>query len=55
MPVLAELTLPFCRVGGMVIVHKTEGAAEEIASAELRDRDDGWRTHAHNQSDMGGA
>ena len=34
MPVLAELTLPFCRVGGMVVVHKTEGAVEEIASAE---------------------
>ena len=34
MPVLAELTLPFCRVGGMVVVHKTERAVEEIASAE---------------------
>ena len=34
MPVLAELTLPFCRVGGVVVVHKTDGADEEIASAE---------------------
>ena len=33
MPVLAELTLPFCRVGGMAVVHKTDGAVEEIASA----------------------
>ena len=34
MSVLAELTLPFCRVGGVVVVHKTDGADEEIASAE---------------------
>ncbi len=34
MPTLAELTLPFCRVGGLVVVHKTEIAYEEIASAE---------------------
>lgn len=33
MPALAELTLPFCRVGGRVIVHKTLDAAEEIESA----------------------
>ena len=33
MPALAELTLPFCRVGGRAIVHKTLDAAEEIKSA----------------------
>lgn len=33
MPALAELTLPFCRVGGRAIVHKTLDAAEEIESA----------------------
>ena len=33
MPVLVELTLPFCRVGGLVVVHKTVGADAEIASA----------------------
>ena len=33
MPVLAELTLPFCRVGGMVVVHKTDRAEAEILSA----------------------
>ena len=30
MPVLAELTLPFCRPGGYVAVHKTLSAADEI-------------------------
>lgn len=30
MPVLAELTLPFCRPGGHVVVHKTSSAAGEI-------------------------
>ena len=34
MPVLAELTLPFCRVGGIVVVHKTDRAESEILSAE---------------------
>ena len=34
MPVLAELTLPFCRVGGTVVVHKTDRAEAEILSAE---------------------
>lgn len=33
MPVLAELTLPFCRPGGHVVVHKTTGAAGEIEKA----------------------
>ena len=33
MPVLAELTLPFCRPGGHVVVHKTSSAAEEIEEA----------------------
>lgn len=33
MPVLAELTLPFCRPGGCVAVHKTSTAAEEIEEA----------------------
>ena len=33
MPALAELTLPFCRVGGRAIVHKTLDAAGEIESA----------------------
>ena len=33
MPALAELTLPFCRVGGVAALHKTRSAAEEIASA----------------------
>ena len=33
-PVLAELTLPFCRVGGRVALHKTESADAELRSAE---------------------
>lgn len=33
MPVLAELTLPFCRVGGLVALHKTTSAADEIVAA----------------------
>ena len=33
MPVLAELTLPFCRPGGFVAVHKTSTAADEIEEA----------------------
>ena len=33
MPVLAELTLPFCRVGGVAALHKTTSAADEIAAA----------------------
>ena len=33
MPVLAEITLPFCRVGGLVALHKTTSAAGEIAAA----------------------
>ena len=33
MPVLVELTLPFCRVGGLVALHKTPSAADEIAAA----------------------
>ena len=33
MPVLVELTLPFCRVGGLVALHKTTSAADEIAAA----------------------
>ena len=33
MPVLAELTLPFCRPGGYVAVHKTSSAADEIEEA----------------------
>ena len=34
MPALAELALPFCRVGGRVAVHKTESADAELRSAE---------------------
>ena len=34
MSVLAELTLPFCRVGGVVVAQKTLGAEAEIARAE---------------------
>lgn len=34
MPVLAELTLPFCRVGGVVALHKTRSASDEIAAAQ---------------------
>ncbi len=33
MSVLAELTLPFCRVGGYVAVHKTSSASDEIEEA----------------------
>ena len=33
MPVLAELTLPFCRPGGHAAVHKTSSAAGEIEDA----------------------
>ncbi len=33
MPVLAELTLPFCRVGGVATLHKTTAAAAEIVAA----------------------
>ena len=33
MPVLVELTLPFCRIGGLVALHKTTSAAGEIAAA----------------------
>ena len=33
LPVLAEITLPFCRVGGLVALHKTTSAADEIAAA----------------------
>ena len=33
MPVLAELTLPLCRPGGHIVVHKTESAAVEMEEA----------------------
>ena len=33
MPTLAELTLPFCRVGGLAALHKTAAASAEIESA----------------------
>ena len=33
-PVLVELTLPFCRVGGVVALHKTRAAAGEIVAAQ---------------------
>lgn len=33
MPTLAELTLPFCRVGGLAALHKTSAASAEIESA----------------------
>ena len=33
MPTLAELTLPFCRVGGLAALHKTSTASAEIESA----------------------
>ena len=35
LPVLAELTLPFCRVGGLVVAQKARGAQQEIEDAEL--------------------
>ena len=35
MPVLVELTLPFCRPGGHVVVHKTARAAGEIDEARF--------------------
>ena len=31
--VLAELTLPFCRVGGLVVAHKSSGIEDEIKRA----------------------
>lgn len=34
LPVLAELTLPFCRVGGLVVAQKALGAEREIEEAE---------------------
>ena len=34
LPVLAELTLPFCRVGGIVVAQKARGATTEIEDAE---------------------
>ncbi|MSQ40408.1 MAG: 16S rRNA (guanine(527)-N(7))-methyltransferase RsmG [Dehalococcoidia bacterium] len=34
MNVLAELTLPFCRVGGLAVAMKSEDSAEEVAQAE---------------------
>ena len=34
MPALAELTLPFCRAGGVVVAHKTESADAELRDAE---------------------
>ena len=34
MNVLAELTLPFCRVGGITVAMKQEGVAEEVAGAQ---------------------
>ena len=34
MPALAELTLPFCRIGGRAIAYKTESADAELRSAE---------------------
>ena len=33
-PVLAELTLPYCRVGGRVVAQKTLGIDDELRSAE---------------------
>ena len=34
MAVVAELTLPFCRVGGIVVAQKKPGAEDEIARAQ---------------------
>ena len=34
LPVMAELTLPFCRVGGIVVAQKARGATTEIEDAE---------------------
>ena len=34
-PILVELTLPLCRIGGVVALHKTRAAAEEIAAAGM--------------------
>ena len=34
LPVLAELTLPFCQVGGTVVAQKARGAMPEIEDAE---------------------
>ena len=33
LPVLAELTLPFCRVGGLLVAHKKGDIAEEVQNA----------------------
>ena len=33
MPALAELTLPFCKAGGVAALHKTRAASDEIAAA----------------------
>ena len=33
-PTLVELALPFCRVGGRAVFHKTESAAAELRAAE---------------------
>ena len=35
LPVLAELTLPFCRVGGLTVLHKGAGARDEVADARF--------------------
>jgi 16S rRNA (guanine527-N7)-methyltransferase len=35
LPTLAELTLPFCAVGGSVVVHKKGGMEEELKKATL--------------------
>ena len=34
LPTLAELTLPFCAVGGLAIVHKRGDITEEVERAE---------------------
>ena len=34
LPVLAELTLGFCRPGGIAVLHKSEGAERELRQAE---------------------
>ncbi|MBI3743053.1 MAG: 16S rRNA (guanine(527)-N(7))-methyltransferase RsmG [Chloroflexi bacterium] len=43
MPVLAELTLPFCAVGGLVVAHKRGDISEELRQAERAIRTLGGR------------
>ena len=33
LPIVVELTLPYCRIGGLVVVHKGSDAEEELAAS----------------------